>query len=151
VQAREVTVQPSWSTGTVAFHWQMTTAANLDQTSNFVLAPTAVTGNVLSAPDYLRVRVQNGILAIVRRVAGGAATTLWSGSVPVTTALNDFELDIDAATISLYQGPAGAATLRVGPLAHGLAWTSGYPYFSATTDALPVWNALFDTFEIDRM
>lgn len=151
VQAREVSVQPSWSTGTVAFHWQMTTAANLDQTENFALAPAAATGNVFSAPDYLRVRVQNGVLAIVTRAAGGTATTLWSGAVPVSTTLNDFELDVDATNVSLYQGPAGAATLRAGPLPHGLTWTSGFPTFSATTDAAPVWNARFDSFEIDHL
>jgi len=149
VQARENAVQPSWASSTITFKWQMSTAANADQTENFVLDPTAASGNVLSASDYLRIRVQNGSVAILRRVGGGGVTTLWSASIPATGSLDDFVLTVDATNLSLAAGPAGAPAPLVGPIAHGLPWTSAYPYFSATTDALPTWNALFDTVEID--
>jgi len=149
VQVRENTVQPSWSSGTVSFHWQMTTAATVDQTESFVLSPTAATGNVLSASDYLRVRVQKGVLAVVR-CSAGTQTTLWSTTIPATASLQDFRLDLDATNFSLWEGPVGAATQLVGPLAHGLTFTTAYPYFSATTDVLTAWNALFDSLEIDR-
>jgi parallel beta-helix repeat protein len=144
VQAREKILQFSWTDETVLFRWQMTTSATSGQSASFVLTPGAAAGNAVSQADYLRIRLENGKLAIMRRTAGGAVATLWSGSVSATSALRDFELHIDATSLSLYEGPAGAAVLRIGPLSHNLAFASGYPYLHASTSSVTPFTALFD-------
>lgn len=149
-QARLVPVEPSWSTSTISIDWQMSTATNAYQSANLVLAPTVASGDSLSQPDYLRIRVQNGVLAVVRRVAGGTATTLWWANLPPASAPQEFRLQIDATNFSLYEGPPGAMTLQVGAMAHGLSWTAGYTYLRASNDAAANYTAIYDALEIDR-
>ena len=147
VQARAKPVQPNWSTKTIDLTWQMQTDASTSQTIGAFLAPQAATGNVSNTSDYLRVRVANGQLALLRRTAGGSPTTLWSGPVTRGSALRQFELRIDGSNLWLYEGEVGSTpTLRAGPIAHGLTWTSGYLYLHAhnSSSATP-YLALFDT------
>jgi parallel beta-helix repeat protein len=148
VQAREMPVKPSWGTGQLSFQWQMSTAVTSIQSASLVITPAAALGNALSQPDYLRVLVQNGTLSISRRAAGGTATVLWSGGVVATSALRDFELRLDATTLSLYEGAAGGAILRTAPLPHGLSFSSGYPYLHASTSSLAPFVATFDGFRL---
>ena len=151
VQARELPVTPSWSTGTIAVDWQMSTNDTIDQTASLVLTPTTGSGNCLNQPDYLRVRAQNGTIAIVRRVSGGSATTIWWGSLPSSPAVQEFRLQIDGTNLWLYGGAPGGMALLVGPLGHGLSWSTAYVYLHASNDAAATWNALFDNVEIDKM
>jgi CSLREA domain-containing protein len=148
VQAREKVVEAMWASGAKSFRWRMTTSAAAGQSASFVLTPGAASGNAVSQADYLRLRVENGRVALIRRVGGGPATAIWAGSVAVSSGLRDFELRVDARNLSLYEGPVGTAVLRAGPLAHGLAFTSGYPYLHASTNSLTPFAATFDSFRI---
>ncbi len=145
VQARETVVQPSWSAGTLSVRWQMATSATSTQTSSLVLTPSATTGNATSQSDYLRIYVTNGKLFLVAKRAG-AATTLWSGTEAVSSTVRDFELRIDAVSVTLLEGPTGTAAVRAGPIPHGLAFASGYAYLQASTNSVTTYVALFDTF-----
>jgi hypothetical protein len=152
VQARAKPVQPNWSTTQLDFLWQMQTDANANtgQSIDLFLAPQAATGNVSNASDYLRVRVANGQVSLLRRVGGGSPTTIWSGPITSGTTLRQFQLRIDGTNLSLYEGAVGSSpTLRVGPIAHGLTWTSGYLYLHAhnSSSATP-YRARFDTVRI---
>jgi glucose/arabinose dehydrogenase len=150
VQARAKPVQPNWSTKSLDIWWQMQTDAGTNQTIGAFLAPQAATGNVSNTSDYLRVRVSNGQLALLRRTAGGSPTTIWSGPVTRGTALRQFEMRIEGANLWLYEGDVGSTpTLRAGPIAHGLGWTSGYLYLHAhnSSSATP-YPARFDTVRI---
>jgi CSLREA domain-containing protein len=150
VQARAKPVQPNWSTGQLDLRWQMQTDANSNQTVGAFLAPQALTSNVSNASDYLRVRVANGRVTLLRRTAGGSPTTIWSEPVTAGSTLRQFELRIDGTDLWLYEGALGSTpTLRAGPIAHGLTWTSGYLYLHAhnSSSATP-YLARFDTVRI---
>jgi hypothetical protein len=150
VQARANAVQPDWSTTRRDFLWQMQTDATTGQTIGIFLTPQAVTGNASNATDYLRLRVANGQVALLRRTAGGNPTTIWSGPVTRGSTLRQFELRLDGTNLWLYEGEVGSTpSLRVGPIAHGLTWTSGYLYLHAhnSSSATP-YMARFDTVRI---
>ena len=132
VEARATTLQPSWASGTLTFSWQMGTAASSSQGASFILAPAIAGGNVVNAPDYLRIKVANGTLSVITRTAGGSATTLWSGPETVSGSLRQFQLQIDGSSLWLSEGPLGSTpSLRVGPLSHGLGWTTANIYLHA--------------------
>jgi hypothetical protein len=57
-------------------------------------------------------------------------------------------LRLDASNFSLYEGTAGNAVLRAGPLPHGLTFTSGWPYLHASTSSTTPWSPLFDNVSI---
>jgi hypothetical protein len=144
-------VQPDWSTTRRDFLWQMQTDATTGQTIGIFLTPQAVTGNASNAADYLRLRVANGQVALLRRTNGGNPTTIWSGPVTSGTTLRQFELRLDATNLWLYEDAAGSSSpaLRVGPIAHGLTWTSGHFYLHThnSSSATP-YRTRFDTVRI---
>ena len=147
VQARAKTVQPDWSTRPLDLMWRMQTDASTNQTIGAFLAPQAVTGNVSNATDYLRVRIANGQVSLLRRTAGGTPTTIWSGPVTRGSTLRQFELRLDGTNLWLYEGAVGSPpTPRVGPIAHGLAWRSGHLYLHAHNSSVATpYMARFDT------
>jgi len=144
VQAREVPYLPDWSASTQVIGWQMSTAANTNQTSNMILTPTAVTTNATATPDALRLRVMNGQMHLFRAV-GGVQTLLWSGPVPVTTDLRAFELRIDGTNVALSEGPIGGLAVRTSGIAHGLSWTSGHIFLNGSSNAVAPFAPRFDT------
>ncbi len=150
VQARANPVQPDWSTRRTDLAWQMHTDANTAQTIGLFLTPQQASGNASNASDYLRVRVSNGQVSLLRRVGGGNPTTLWSGPVTAGSALRQFELRLDGTNLWLYEGALGSASaLRVGPIAHGLTWTSGHLYLHAhNSSAATPYLARFDTVRV---
>lgn len=150
VQARANNVQPNWSATRIDFLWQMQTDAGTTQTIGAFLTPQVATGNASNASDYLRVRVANGQLSLVRRVAGGSPTTIWSGPVTAGTTLRQFQLQLDGTNLRLYEGAVGSSpALRVGPMAHGLTWTSGHLYLhSHNSSAATPYLGRFDTVRI---
>jgi hypothetical protein len=106
---------------------------------------------VLIQGDYLRVKVSNGTVSLVRRVGAGLPTTLWSGSLPQSASVRQFELRMNAQSVSLYEGPVGAASLRIGPIAHGLSWQAASVYLYGETNAASVPFVVdFDTVRIVR-
>ena len=150
VQARASAVRPDWSTARIDFNWQMQTDATTNQTIGLFLTPQIATGNASNAPDYLRLRVANGRVDLLRRTGGGTPTTIWSGPITQGTALRQFQLRIDATNLWLYEGEVGSSpTLRVGPFAHGIPWTSGHLYLHThnSSSATP-YLARFDTVRI---
>jgi hypothetical protein len=147
VQARANPVQPNWSTKPIDLMWQMQTDATTAQTSGIFLTPQALSSNVSNASDYLRLRVANGQVSLLRRVGGGNPTTLWSGPITSGTKLRQFQLRLDGTSLWLYEGEVGSSpALRVGPIAHGLTWTSGHFYLHThnSSSAAP-YRARFDT------
>ncbi len=135
VQAR-APIQPSWASSAVTFGWQMSTSATSSQVASLMLLPTIPSGNAVSASDYLRVRVSAGTLSLVTRSGGGTVTTLWSGPETMTSGLRQFQLQVSAGMVSLWEGPVGGTlSLRASALSDGLAWTSGYLYLHAHNDS----------------
>jgi hypothetical protein len=147
VQAHETGVQPSWAAGTVLFDWQMSSSLASTQTESLILLPSAISTNSAAASNLLRVRVVGGTLSVVTRI-NGADATLWYGPITADNALHDFELRIDATNLSIYEGTAGNAVLRAGPIAHHLSWTAGWPYLHASTDSATPWTPYFDNVSI---
>lgn len=147
VQAHETSVNPSWSSGTVLFDWQMSSTVGSGQSESLVLLPNAVSTNSAAASNLLRVRVIGGTLSVVTRINGTDAT-LWYGPITADGTLHDFELRMDATSLSLYEGTAGNAVLRTGPMPHHLTWTSGWPYLHASTSSTTPWSPLFDNVAI---
>ena len=150
VQARANGVQPNWSAARTDFRWQMQTDATTAQTGGLFLAPQVSTGNVSNAADYLRLRVTNGQVSLLRRTGGGSPTTIWSGPITPGTTLRQFELRIDATDLWLYEGPVGSSmALRAGPIAHGLTWTSGHLYLHThNSSAATPYLARYDTVRV---
>jgi CSLREA domain-containing protein len=150
VQARANPIQPEWSTRPIDFMWQMHTEASTAQTIGLFLTPQALSTNVSNASDYLRVRVTNGQVSLVRRVGGGTPTTIWSGPITSGTTLRQFQLRLDGTNLWLYEGALGSSpALRVGPVAHGLGWSSGHLYLHAhNSSAATPYSARFDTVRI---
>lgn len=152
VEARATSGQPSWAEGAISVRWQSDTLAGSNHTGSLVLSPVVTSSNIVNQADYLRLRVANGSISIVRRVAGGTASTLWSGTLTSSAALRGFELRLDAQSVSLLEGPIGGETLRVGPIAHGIPWQSASLYLhgqSSTAASTYVQN--IDNVVITRM
>jgi hypothetical protein len=64
--------------------------------------------------------------------------------------LRQFQLRLDGTNLWLYEGALGSSpALRVGPVAHGLGWSSGHLYLHAhnSSSATP-YSARFDTVRI---
>jgi hypothetical protein len=128
----------------------MHTEASTAQTIGLFLTPQALTSNASNASDYLRVRVANGQVSLVRRVGGGTPTTIWSGPITSGSTLRQFQLRLDGTNLWLYEGALGSSpALRVGPIAHGLGWSSGHLYLHAhNSSAVTPYSARFDTVRI---
>lgn len=150
VQARASTVRPDWSTNRIDFHWQMQTDATTSQTVGLFLTPQVSTGNASNAADYLRLRVANSRVDLLRRSGGGNPTTIWSGPVTQGTTLRQFQLRLDATNLWLYEGEVGSSpALRVGPIAHGITWTSGNLYLHThNSSSVTPYLARFDTVHV---
>ena len=150
VQARADSGTADWTNGAILLSWQQNTSASYSQSLNMEITPSTGSGNAVNLPDYLRVRVQGGRLAIMTRVAGGPITTLWSGSITTSDQLHQFQLRIDTTTVQLAEGPLGATpTIRVTNLAHHLPWTSGNLILnSQNTIAATPYNGLWDNVQL---
>ncbi len=147
VWARLEPFTPEWDTQTLTFRWLQSTDAGTDASSSFVLAPTIAGGNVLSTDDFLRFRVKDGAVTIIRRL-GGTQATLGSAPITATSSLQSFELLIDGTTLSLSAGAQGSEQLLVSDLAHGIPWTTAHPYFHGSTKSATAFVALYDSFHI---